>query len=95
MNSDEADDREEVIKDSYVCVECGAEFATNAELDFHKRREHPPIQQRYDPREDSTSEEEDDFPFRYAHRNRCAFQVKNYPLFITECYLVTDRIRRS
>ena len=66
MNSDEADDREEVIKDPYVCVECGAEFATNTELDFHKRREHPPIQQRYDPREDSTSEEEDDFPFRYT-----------------------------
>ena len=52
-----------MLSDPYVCVECGAEFATNAELDYHKRKDHPPVQ-RYDPRQDSTSEEEDDFPFR-------------------------------
>ena len=59
---DDADDKEEVINDPYVCVECGAEFSTNVELDSHKRRSHPPVQ-RYD--NESTSEEEDDFPFRY------------------------------
>ena len=60
---------EEVISDPYVCVECGAEFPTNAELDFHKRREHPPLQSYQTPRVhgESTSEEEDDFPFRYQN----------------------------
>lgn len=61
-----------------VCIECGSEFPTAAQLDAHKRREHPPIQSYRPrgvgggagggvlaaPREDSTSEEEDDFPLR-------------------------------